>query len=239
MPKAGEHLMIVGGTAGLGLALAKAADSLGVNVTIAGRGSERAQAIAKDISPRVKGLHMDLEDSASIRSALAGETPIDHLVLTPVFGGNQSIKDFNVDEASRAARVKIIAFAEVVSRALPRLRPTSSIVLFGGLAKAIPYPGSTMVSIVNGGMVGMARTLAVELSPIRVNGISPGLVEDSPRWQKRIQEGAGAVVDVWRSRTPSRRLATTDDIVHGVFFLLDNRAANGIDLELDGGIQWV
>jgi len=81
--------------------------------------------------------------------------------------------------------------------------------------------------------------MAVELAPIRVNGISPGLVADSPRWKKRIEEGAGPFVDSWRSRTPSQRLASVADIVHGVFFLMDNRAANGIDLELDGGIQLV
>jgi NAD(P)-dependent dehydrogenase (short-subunit alcohol dehydrogenase family) len=239
MPKTGDHIFIVGGTSGLGYSIAQAADALGAKVTIAGRGRERAAELARSISPRASGLHIDLEDSSSIDEAFAKDEAIDHLVLTPVYGVNQSIKDFNVAEASRAARIKIVAFAEVVSKALPRLKPTSSIVLFGGLAKANPYPGSTMVSIVNGGMVGMARTLAVELAPIRVNGISPGLVEDSPRWQRRIKEGAGPTVEAMRSRTPSRRLATTEDIVHGAFFLMDNRAANGIDLELDGGIQSV
>jgi NAD(P)-dependent dehydrogenase (short-subunit alcohol dehydrogenase family) len=240
MPRAGEHVFIVGGTSGLGLSIAQAADGLGAKVSIAGRGAERAAGLARSIGPRAQGVHIDLEDSASIRQAFEGsDDPIDHLVLTPVYGGNQSIKEFDADEAARAARIKIVAFAEVVSTALRRLKPSSSIVLFGGLAKANPYPGSTMVSIVNGGMVGMARTMAVELAPIRVNGISPGLVADSPRWQKRIDEGAGPMVEAWRARTPARRLATTDDIVHGVFFLMDNRAANGIDLELDGGIQLV
>jgi NAD(P)-dependent dehydrogenase (short-subunit alcohol dehydrogenase family) len=239
MPKAGDHIVIVGGTSGLGFSIAQAADALGVKVTIAGRGRERAAEIARSISPRAAGLHIDLEDSSSIDQALAGGELIDHLVLTPVYGVNQSIKDFKVEEASRAARIKIVAFAEIVSKALPRMKPTSSIVLFGGVAKARPYPGSTMVTIVNGGMVGMARTLAIELAPIRVNGISPGLVEDSPRWQKRIQEGAGPAVEAMRSRTPCRRLPLTEDIVHGVFFLMDNRAANGIDLELDGGVLLV
>jgi len=239
MPKTGDHIFIVGGTSGLGYSIAQAADALGAKVTIAGRGRERAAELARSISPRASGLHIDLEDSSSIDQAFAKGEAIDHLVLTPIYGGNQSIKDFNVAEASRAARIKIVAFAEIVSKALSRLKPTSSIVLFGGLAKANPYPGSTMVSIVNGGIVGMARTLAIELAPIRVNGISPGLVEDSPRWQKRIKEGAGAAVEAMRSRSPSRRLATTEDIVHGAFFLMDNRAANGIDLELDGGIQMV
>jgi NAD(P)-dependent dehydrogenase (short-subunit alcohol dehydrogenase family) len=235
MPKAGDHIVIVGGTSGLGHSIAQAADALGAKVTIAGRGRERAEKLARSISPRAAGLHIDLEDSSSIDEALADGEPIDHLVLTPVYGGNQSIKDFKVEEALRAARIKIVAFAEIVSKALPRMKPTSSIVLFGGVAKARPYPGSTMVTIVNGGMIGMARTLAVELAPIRVNGISPGLVEDSPRWLKRIKEGAGPAVEAMRSRSPTRRLPTTEDIVHGVFFLLDNRAANGIDLELDGG----
>jgi NAD(P)-dependent dehydrogenase (short-subunit alcohol dehydrogenase family) len=154
-----------------------------------------------------------------------------------MYGPNLSIKTIDYAEAARASRVKIVGYVEAINTALPRLKPTSSIVLFGGLAKANPYPGSTMVSIVNGGTVGMVRTLAVELAPIRVNGISPGLVVDSPRWIKRASEGGQAAIDAMIARTPSRRLATVEDIVHGVFFLMDNRAANGIDLELDGGIQ--
>ena len=239
MPKAGDHIFIVGGTSGLGFSLAQAAHALGANVTIAGRGAERAAELARSIGPRASGLHIDLEDSASIQEALAKADAIDHLVLTPVYGVNQSIKDFNFEDASRAVRIKIVAFAEIVNAALARLKPTSSIVLFGGLGKANPYPGSTMISIVNGGMIGMAKTLAVELAPIRVNGVSPGLVEDSPRWRRRVKEGAGPTVEAMRARTPARRLPTTEDIVHGVFFLMDNRAANGIDLELDGGIQLV
>lgn len=239
MPHAGEHVFVVGGTSGIGRAIARAAAALGATVTIAGRGAERAAEVARSIGPDARGTHVDLLDSGSIAEALRGDERIDHLVLTPVYPGNQSIRDFDAEEAMRAVRVKLVAFAEVVHAALPRLKPTSSITLFGGLAKAIPYPGSTMVSIVNGGLLGMARTMAIELAPIRVNGLSPGLVEDSPRWQVRVAAGAGQAVDAFKARTPTRRLATVDDVVHGAFFLMDNRAVNGIDLELDGGIQLV
>jgi NAD(P)-dependent dehydrogenase (short-subunit alcohol dehydrogenase family) len=239
MPQSGEHVFIVGGTSGIGLALAQAAASLGTTVTIAGRGAERAAEIARSIGPGARGVHIDLLDSGSITEAIRGDERIDHLVLTPVHPGNQSVRDFDAEEAMRAVRVKLVAFAEVVHAALPRLKPTSSITLFGGLAKANPYPGSTLVSIVNGGLLGMARTMAIELAPIRVNGISPGLVEDSPRWQARVAAGAGQAVDAFKARTPTRRLATVNDVVHGAFFLMDNQAVNGIDLELDGGIQLV
>jgi NAD(P)-dependent dehydrogenase (short-subunit alcohol dehydrogenase family) len=239
MPQSGEHVFIVGGTSGIGLALARAAAALGATVTIAGRGDERAAEVARSISPGARGVHIDLLDSGSITGAMRGDERIDHLVLTPVHPGNQSVRGFDPEEAMRAVRVKLVAFPEIVHAALPRLKPTSSITLFGGLAKANPYPGSTMVSVVNGGLLGMARTMAVELAPIRVNGISPGLVEDSPRWQARVAAGAGQAVDAFKARTPTRRLATVGDVVHGAFFLMDNGAANGIDLELDGGIQLV
>lgn len=239
MPVAKEHLVVVGGTSGIGLSVAQAAHALGCQVTIAGRGAQRAAEIARSIGPGVTGLHVDLEDPASIRAALADGPAVDHFVLTPIHRLATSVKDFNVAEANRLAHVKLTGYVEAVSAALPRLKPTSSIVLFGGLAKANPYVGSTMISIVNGGIVGMTRTMAVELSPIRVNCVSPGLVPDSPTWQRAIKQGAAAVVDAMVARTPARRLASTDDIVHAVFFLLDNRAVNGIDLEIDGGIQLV
>jgi NAD(P)-dependent dehydrogenase (short-subunit alcohol dehydrogenase family) len=235
MPGPNDHIFILGGTSGLGLSVARSAAALGCRVTIAGRGHERAAEIAKSIGPTVTGVEVDLEDSGSIHAAMATGDPIDHLVITPVSAGEISIKAFNVADATRFVRVKILGYAEVVSEALPRLKPTSSIVLFGGAAKARPYPGGTMVSTANGAIVAMTRTLAVELAPIRVNGISPGLVRDSPRWERRISQGAGPMVDAVAARTPGRRLPMTEDIVHAVFFLTDNRAVNGIDLEIDAG----
>jgi NAD(P)-dependent dehydrogenase (short-subunit alcohol dehydrogenase family) len=234
-----KSLVVVGGTSGIGLAVARGGHALGCNVTISGRGAERAAEIAKSIGADVSSLHLDLEDSASIRAALAEGPPIDHLVLTPIHRLATNVKEFNVAEATRLARVKLIGYVEVVTAALPRLKPTASIVLFGGLAKANPYVGSTMISIVNGGIVGMTRTMAVELAPIRVNSVSPGLVGDSPAWEQAIKKGASPAVDAMIARTPARRVATMDDVVHAVFFLLDNRAVNGVDLEIDGGIQLV
>jgi NAD(P)-dependent dehydrogenase (short-subunit alcohol dehydrogenase family) len=111
---------------------------------------------------------------------------------------------------------------------LPNLDDDSSIVLFGGLAKDRPYPGSTTVSTVNGGIVGMVRTLATELAPIRINAIHPGIVADSPYWQ-------GKNLDHIMARTPTKRFVKTADIVHAVSFLLENPSVNGIDLRVDGG----
>jgi NAD(P)-dependent dehydrogenase (short-subunit alcohol dehydrogenase family) len=123
---------------------------------------------------------------------------------------------------------------EVVHTLLGRLRPDTSIVMFGGLAKERPYPGSLTVSTVNAGNLGLVRSLVVELKPNRVNSLHPGLVEDSPYWEQR-----QAALDVARSKTPIGRLARMADIVSACAFLVDNPAINGIDLFVDGGISCV
>jgi NAD(P)-dependent dehydrogenase (short-subunit alcohol dehydrogenase family) len=239
MPSPNSHIVVIGGTSALGLDIARAAHAAGCRVTIAGRGAERAANVAKSIGAGATGVHIDLEDSASILPALREGPPIDHLVITAIMRLATTVKDFDVREAERLVRVKLVGYVEAVSAALPRLKPTSSIVLFAGVSKSNPYPGSTMISTVNGGVVGMTKTMAVELAPIRVNCISPGLVLDSPVWKTILAKGRNPVVDAMAAKTPTKRLAMTEDVIQGVFTLLDNKAINGIDLELDGGIQLV
>ncbi len=240
MPSINEHMVVIGGTSGIGLAIAQGAHKLGCSLTVSGRDAARAAEIARSIGPNVSALHMDFEDAASIGEALADGPPIDHLVITPIHRLATSVKAFDAREARRLAEVKLIGYVEAVQVALPRLKPSSSIVLFGGLAKANPYPGSTMTSIVNGGIVGMMRTMAVELAPIRVNCISPGLVADSPAWERAVKQGGSAAVDAMIAKKRRRNASPPwPNVVHAVLFLLDNPAVNGIDLEIDGGIQLV
>jgi NAD(P)-dependent dehydrogenase (short-subunit alcohol dehydrogenase family) len=123
-----------------------------------------------------------------------------------------------------------VGYASVVAALRDRLSPSSSIVLFGGMAKERPYPGSTTVTTVNGGVVGLTRTLVEELKPIRVNSIHPGVVGDSPYWS-----GKPAAIEKYTSETPMGRLARMDEIVDACVFLLENTAVNGVDLIVDGG----
>lgn len=112
-------------------------------------------------------------------------------------------------------------------------------VLFGGVSKVKPYPGSTMVSAVNAAWSASPRPWPWSWFPIRVNCISSGMIPDSAAWQAGIAPSRNAVFEHMAARTPARRLASVADVAHGVFFLLDNRAVNGTDLEIDGGIRLV
>ena len=127
--------------------------------------------------------------------------------------------------------VKLVGYTEVVHALVERLTDDASILLFGGQALRRPYPGSTTVTTVNGGVTGVVHTLAVELAPVRVNAIHPGIVGDSPAWAGKPE----AVLEAVRSRTPLGRLVTMEEIVDASMFLLENGAVNGVNLEVDGG----
>jgi len=103
-----------------------------------------------------------------------------------------------------------------------------SVLLFGGMARIRPYPGSTTVSSINAGVIGMVRTMSCELAPTRVNSIHPGIVGDSPYW-------IGKPLDAVLAGTLTGRLATMADVVQAAVFLMENNSVNGVDLAVDGG----
>ena len=226
-----RHAIIVGGTSGIGKAVAEHLAARGESVVITGREAARASAIAAEIGGSVRGLALDLARPEEIESRLADVQHVDELVIAAIERDENSVRDYDIDRAIRLATLKLVGTTEVVHTLAPRLANDAAIVLFGGLAKERPYPGSTTVTTVNGAVSAMVRTLALELAPVRVNAIHPGVVGDSPAWSGK----PAGVLDALVSRTPCGRLASMEDVAHAVLFLLDNQSVNGINLDVDGG----
>jgi NAD(P)-dependent dehydrogenase (short-subunit alcohol dehydrogenase family) len=111
MPKANEHIVVIGGTSGIGLSLARAAHALGCKLTIGGRGAKRVSEIATSIGPGVTGLHVELDDPASIRTGFTEGPVIDHLVLVPIDQLATRVKNFDVAAANKAVHVKLTGSA--------------------------------------------------------------------------------------------------------------------------------
>ncbi len=229
MPNAG-CVVVIGGTGALGSAIARHFAKDGREVVISGRDARRAAAVANEIGGRTRGVAFDLAKPAEIAPALKEVGPVQHLVLTAIERFDSKVRDYDPAHALRLVTLKLVGNTEVVHTLVDRLNDDSSIVIFGGEAKDKPYPGSSMVTTVNAAMTGLVRTLVAELAPIRVNAIHPGYVGDSPYWLAR-----AAAAEAARAKTPTGRLATMMDVVNAVEFLLTNQAANGIDLQLDGG----
>jgi NAD(P)-dependent dehydrogenase (short-subunit alcohol dehydrogenase family) len=223
--------LIVGGTSGIGKHLAQVLAARGEEVVITGRDAARAEAAAREIGGRTRGLALDLAEPASIEGRLAGLGAVKNLVIAAIERDDNSVRKFDVARAQRLVTLKLVGYPEVVHVLASRFSPEASIVLFGGLAKERPYPGSTTVTTVNGGVNNMVKTLAVELAPVRVNAVHPGIVGDSPAWSGKPPEVLQRVV----ARTPLGRLVTMEEVSGTVLFLLDNQGINGVNMYVDGG----
>jgi NAD(P)-dependent dehydrogenase (short-subunit alcohol dehydrogenase family) len=220
-------VVIIGGR-GIGSEIARHYAGAGDEVVVTCRDQATADTAAARIGGATRGLALDLSKPETIHDALASVGPVRYLVLVAIDRDSNRVRSYSIPDAMRLVTLKLVGYTEVVHTLLDRLSDASAIVIFGGLAKDRPYDGSTTVSTVNGGVVGMVRTLVTELAPMRVNAIHPGIVEDSPYW-------SGKNLDAFLARTPTKRLNRMADIVDAVRFLLENRAMNGVDLRIDGG----
>ncbi|MEV6442657.1 SDR family oxidoreductase [Amycolatopsis sp. NPDC051716] len=221
-------MMIIGGTDGLGRFIAQRHADRGGSVVIAGRDADRAETVAKEIAPTALGLGLDLSRPETIAASAADVPALDHLVVTASHQRPNTLRDFDIAEAITAVTTKLVGYAEAVRVLRERFTPEASVVLFGGLAKERPYPGSTVITTFNAAVTGLVKTLAIEIAPHRVNALHPGLVGDSPRWRD-------ADLGTLAERTPIGRLITMDEIADATGFLLRNGGMNGHDLVVDGG----
>jgi NAD(P)-dependent dehydrogenase (short-subunit alcohol dehydrogenase family) len=229
MPDKGA-VVVVGGTRAIGLEIVRHYAEQNREVVLTGRDPANVEAAVESIGGGVRGVTFDLSDPETIEPALAAVGRVQYLVLAAIDRDANTVADYDIAKAIRLVTLKLVGFTEVVHVLRTRLNEDAAVVLFGGMAKERPYPGSTTVSTVNGGIVGLTRTLVEELKPIRANSLHPGIVGDSPFWSGKTQ-----AIENYTSQTPTGRLTTMADIVDATVFLLENRSVNGVDLIIDNG----
>lgn len=223
--------LIIGGSAGIGRVLAEHTAATGRHVALTSRDLQRADLVADEIDGNVTAHSVDLSDPHGIASALADIDRVDELALVAVERDYNTVQDYDIDRAIRLTTIKLVGYTAVVNALQDRFTPESSIVIFGGLAKERPYPGSTTISTINDAMTGLVRTLTRELAPVRVNGLHPGVAGDHPEWASKPPEVLANLVQ----RTPLGRLVTMAEVAQAALFLFDHPSINGTNLYVDGG----
>lgn len=228
-------VVVIGGTSGLGRDLAQHYADRGRNVVITGRDRDRAAKVAADIGGDTHGMGVDLTDPESVPGALAELGPVEHIALSAFFRNQNTARDFDLESGRQAVTIKALGYVEVVHALHARLQPTGSILLYGGGLKNRPQVGTLTVSTMNAAVDGLTRALAVELKPVRVNAIHPGLVADSPFWSAKPEDFKEAI----RAKTPTGRFTTMRDVTEAAVFLLEHPAINGTSLDVNGGAALV
>jgi NAD(P)-dependent dehydrogenase (short-subunit alcohol dehydrogenase family) len=230
--------LVVGGTSGIGLATARRLHALGARVHVVGRGKERLDEIATT-DPKITGHQADGGDRAEIGAVVEAIGRIDWLVVTLSGGeGGGPIADLDPDTLRRAFDAKFWGHLTTIQAALPHLAPTGSITLVSAISARAGVPGTAGLAAVNGAVEGLVKPLAVELAPIRVNGVSPGLV-DTPWWSGLPDDARQAYFTQVAQVLPARRVATADDIAEVVVLAATNANLTGTIIEADGGARLV
>ncbi len=228
-----QTVLVIGRGSGLARAIVLAARDEGAQVIAAGRNQEALGAAyvgEPGVSPEV----VDLNDEASIAALGERLGAIDHVVSTASARARGRLADLDRDAVRVSFDTKVIGPLMLAKHLAPRMGNGGSFVIFSGVAAAKIAVGTMAVAITNAAADTLARSLALELAPIRVNAISPGVI-DTGAWDAFGQQGKADYFADISSRNPARRIGTIEDIAQGVLFALTNTFLTGQTLHIDGG----
>lgn len=231
----GQRVLIVGGARDIGLALARAVAAAGATAVIGARDAGRAAGAAADV-PGAEWVRADVTDEAGVVEALERVRPLDHIVVTASAHHNVPVVDLDHDLTVAAFEAKVIGPMLLAKHAASVLPPTGSIVLFSGVAAWNPAPGYAVMGITNGAVAFAATHLARELAPIRVNAVSPGII-DSGSWDTMGEETKRDFLRGAAQQTLVGRVGENEDIASAVLWLLGAGFVSGETIHVEGGAR--
>ena len=230
-----KKVVLLGGTSGIGLAVAKAEIAGGASVVVASSRRAKVYEALAALGHRAEGEVVNLSDEAQIRQVFSRLGPFDHLVYTA--GESLQLGDLRSTDltAARAAfELRVFSAMAAVKHAAASIRPGGSVTLTHGIAGARPQKGWTVAASICGAIEAFTRALAVELAPIRVNAVSPGFVR-TPLWSGIRESQREAMYRDLAARLLVGRVGEADDIAETYLYLMQNEFSTGQTVVVDGG----
>ncbi len=231
-----QHAVIIGGTSGIGIAAARALMDLGLRVTVAGRDRAKLDAAAKAVEG-VAAVAVDARDVQALRAAFAAMDTVDHLVVA--LGGNRGlgpVAAVSLDDLRAPFEDKVFPHIACIQAALPVLRHDGSITLISAVSAQAAMPGTAGLGAANAAIEALVPILAAELKPMRVNAVSPGVI-DTGWWDFLSADQKTAAFADFAARTPVGRIGTAADVAMAIAFLVRDSFVNGHVLTCDGGAR--
>jgi NAD(P)-dependent dehydrogenase (short-subunit alcohol dehydrogenase family) len=224
-------VVVIGRSSGIARAVAESAAAAGADVVVAGRDPE---ALGRAYGGELRAERIDVTDDASIADCAERLGPIDHLVTTASARARGLLGELDREAVRQSIDTKVIGPLMLAKHFAPRIAEDGSFTLFSGVAAFKPVVGYLGVAVTNGAADFLTRCLALELAPIRVNAISPGVI-DTGAWDSLGEEGKNAYFEHYRTQNPARRIGTPQDIADAVLFAMTNPFLTGVTLRVDGG----
>jgi NAD(P)-dependent dehydrogenase (short-subunit alcohol dehydrogenase family) len=226
-----QRILVIGGTSGIGFATAAAAVDAGAAVTIASRNQKKLDTAAK-LGGAVQARVLDTGDNNLLESFFQQEQAWDHVVVSAAQTKGGPVRDLSLADAAAAMDSKFWGAYRVARAA--RIKDHGSLTLISGFLSERPSGTAVLQGAINAALESLARGLALEFAPIRVNAVSPGLIE-TPIWDQLPSEKRKALFESTASKLPVRRIGQPHDIANAVLFLMTTSFATGSTVRVDGG----
>jgi NAD(P)-dependent dehydrogenase (short-subunit alcohol dehydrogenase family) len=226
----GKTVVVVGGSSGIGLSTALLAKQRGANVIIAARSADRLKVVAAEHG--VTTIPVDVTNDDSVTGLFNQCGPVDHVVLTAAQLRTGPFKTVAMDDVRATMESKFWGAWRVARAA--EIHPGGSLTLVSGFLSLRPRPAAAIVGAVNGALESLARSLAIELAPVRVNAVSPGIV-DTPIRAAMPEAQRREMLAKVAAGLPVGRVGIGDDIAQQILSFMGNGFATGSIVYIDGG----
>ncbi|MER7982486.1 SDR family oxidoreductase [Streptomyces sp. NPDC095817] len=231
----GQRVVVIGGTAGIGFAVAEAAAREGAEVVVASRRRESVEAALKRLPAGSEGEALDATDEGAVREFFGRVGAFDHLVYTA--GESlllESLAESDLTRARGFLDTRLWGAYTAVKHGAPAIREGGSVVLTTGTAGRRPLPGTTVAASLCGAMESLTRALALELAPLRVNVVSPGVVR-TELWRELPAEDRDGLFASAAASLPVGRAGEPEDIAEAYLYLMRGGYSTGSVVVVDGG----
>ncbi|GGL94983.1 short-chain dehydrogenase [Streptomyces fumigatiscleroticus] len=230
-----QRVVVMGGSSGIGEAAAATFAADGAEVVVTGRSQDKLDAAVARIGGKTTGHRMDATDQGAVDAFFAQSGTIDHLVVA-VSGaaGAGPFAQLDLDDLAAGFDAKFWAQIRIVKAALGHLRPDGSVTLITAASARAAFPGTAGLAALNGALEAMVPPLAAELAPLRINAVSPGVI-DTPWWDHVPAEQRQAMFDGLAAATPVGRVGRPEEVARAIHMLAANGFITGVVLDCTGG----
>lgn len=226
------RMLVVGGSSGIGLATAIQAARAGASVAIASRSRAKLDAALTHVGGNARAVVLDTGDEAAVERFFAGEDGWDHVVVSAAQTASGPVRTLGLVDAKAAMESKFWGAYRIARSA--KIRDRGSLTFISGFLSMRPSASSVLQGAINAALEALARGLALELAPVRVNAVSPGLIA-TPLWSRMSEDKREAMFADAAQRLPARRVGQPEDIANAVLFLATTPFATGSTVRVDGG----
>ncbi|WP_297333331.1 SDR family oxidoreductase [Flavobacterium sp.] len=233
-----KKIIVIGGSSGIGRAVAEMAFNLGNNVILTSRDKAKAETVAKNIGSTVTGFELEVNDEHQVNAFFESLSGIEHIYIAAGSTALGALTDGVLEEKLQGFNTRLLGSLRVVKAAIAKMNAGGSIIFTGGVSTDRPIAGAWVSGLGTASAEQLARVLVMEFPHIRFNAVSPGYT-DTPMWDEIMGDNKTTVLAGIAKTLPVKKIASPEEVASAVIFLMSNASVTGEVIHIDGGSRLV